>query len=289
MTVAALSRMVKFEHSLFALPFAASAVVLVAHDARFDPVRLLLIALAVVAARTAAMAMNRLADRAFDAENPRTRGRELVTGAVSIGAAWLLLVGSAAAFVALAWAIRPVCGILALPVLAILLGYSYAKRFTWAVHLWLGVAQALGPIGVAIALTGEAPASAVVLGLGVGAWVAGFDVLYALQDEAFDRGARLHSIPARFGVDAALAWSRMLHLGAALAITAAGILAHRGAGWLTGSVLMMALLAAEHRYAAPGGTLRRDRIGAAFFQFNAFASVAFAACALADLALRTAS
>jgi 4-hydroxybenzoate polyprenyltransferase len=286
MTVAALSRMVKFEHSLFALPFAASAVVLVARDARLDPVRLLLVGLAVVAARTAAMAMNRIADVAFDARNPRTTRRELVTGAVSGRSAWLLLVGSAAAFVAIAWAIRPMCGVLALPVLAILLGYSYAKRFTWAVHLWLGVAQALGPIGVAIALTGDAPPAAIVLGLGVGAWVAGFDVIYSLQDMEFDRGEHLQSIPARFGVRGALLWSRALHLFAALAIAAAGILADRGTGWLVGAVMMTALLGAEHWYAAPGGELRRDRIGAAFFQFNAFASVAFALCAMADLALR---
>ncbi len=287
MTVAALSRMVKFEHSLFALPFAASAVVLVARDARLDPLRLLLVALAVVAARTAAMAMNRIADVAFDARNPRTRQRELVTGDVSRSAAWLLLAGSSAAFVGVAWLIRPLCGALALPVLAILLGYSYAKRFTWAVHLWLGVAQALGPIGVAIALTGDAPVSAIVLGLGVGAWVAGFDVLSSLQDMDFDRGERLRSIPARFGVAGALRWSRALHLVAGLAITAAGILGERGVGWLVGSVLMIGLLGAEHWYAAPGGTLRRERIGAAFFQFNAFASVAFAVCAIVDLALRT--
>ncbi len=286
MTVAALSRMVKFEHSLFALPFAASAVVLVASEARLDAVRLLLVVVAVVAARTAAMAMNRIADRAFDARNPRTQRRELVTGEVSPGAAWALLLASAAVFVAAAFAIRPLCGALALPVLGVLLGYSYAKRFTWAVHLWLGVAQALGPIGVALALTGGAPLPAVVLGLGVGAWVAGFDVLYALQDIEFDRGERLHSIPARFGVEGALRWARLLHAAAIVAIAAAGLLASRGTGWAVGSVLMLVVLAAEHVYAAPGGQLRRERIGAAFFTFNAFASVAFAACALADLALR---
>jgi 4-hydroxybenzoate polyprenyltransferase len=286
MSLVAVSRMVKFEHSLFALPFAASAVVLVVGRASLDAPRLVLVALAIVAARTAAMAMNRIADRAFDAENPRTSGRELVTGAVSLPAAWGILAVSAAVFVAAAWLIRPLCGLLALPVLAVLLGYSYAKRFTWAVHLWLGVAQGLGPIGVAIALTGDAPLAAVVLGLGVGAWVAGFDVLYALQDMEFDRGARLRSIPARFGVEGALLWSRLLHLLAAAAITASGLLAQRGAGWLAGSVLMAVLLAAEHLYAAPGGRLRRERIGAAFFQFNAFASVAFALCALADLALQ---
>jgi 4-hydroxybenzoate polyprenyltransferase len=231
------------------------------------------------------MAMNRLADRRFDARNPRTRRRELVTGEVPPAAAWALLAGASAAFVAAAWTLAPLCGALALPVLAILLGYSYAKRFTWACHLWLGVAQALGPIGVAIALTGRTPAAAVVLGLAVGAWVAGFDVLYALQDVEFDRGARLHSIPARFGVDGALLWARLLHLAAALGMAAAGIVAGRGLGWLVGSVLMMAVLGAEHAYAAPGGKLRPERLGAAFFTFNAFASVAFAACALLDAAL----
>lgn len=286
MSIAALSRMVKFEHSLFALPFAASAVVLVVRDARLDAVRLLLVALAVVAARTAAMAMNRIADRVFDAKNPRTQARELVTGAVSVPTAWALLLGSAAAFLAVALTFGPVCGALALPVLGVLLGYSYAKRFTWAVHLWLGLAQALGPIGVAIALTGRAPAAAVVLGLGVGAWVAGFDVLYSLQDMDFDRGARLHSIPARFGVAGALLWARLLHVTATVAIAAAGLMAGRGAGWIAGSAFLMAVLGAEHLYAAPRGQLRKDRIGAAFFNFNAFASVAFAACALADLALR---
>jgi 4-hydroxybenzoate polyprenyltransferase len=285
MSVAALSRMVKFEHALFALPFAASAVVLVARDARLEPLRLVLVALAVVAARTAAMAMNRIADRTFDARNPRTARRELVTGEVSPGAARGLLVGSAAVFVAAAAIISPLCGALALPVLAVLLGYSYAKRFTWGVHLWLGAAQALGPVGVAVALTGKAPLAAVVLGLAVGAWIAGFDVLYSLQDMEFDRGARLHSIPARFGVDGALLWARLLHLLAAVLFVAAGLMAGRGAGWLAGSVLMTVVLGAEHHYAAPGGQLRMERIGAAFFTFNAFASVAFALCALADLAL----
>jgi 4-hydroxybenzoate polyprenyltransferase len=285
-TVAALSRMVKLEHALFALPFAASAVALVARDARLEPARLALVVLCVVAARTAAMAMNRIADRAFDARNPRTARRELVTGEVALPAAWGLLLGSAAAFVAGAALISPLCGALALPVLAILLGYSYAKRFTWAVHLWLGVAQALGPIGVAIALTGRASAPAVVLGLAVGAWIAGFDVLYALQDLEFDRGARLHSIPARFGAEGALRWARGLHLVAAVLFAGAGVLAGRGAGWVAGSVLMTVVLAAEHQYVAPRGELRKERIGAAFFTFNAFASVAFAACALADLAWR---
>jgi 4-hydroxybenzoate polyprenyltransferase len=282
--LAALARMVKLSHSLFALPFAASAVALVARDARLDALRLLLVALAVVAARTAAMAMNRIADRRFDARNPRTARRELVTGEVSAAAAWALLLGSGALFVLAAALISPLTGWLALPVLAILLGYSYAKRFTWACHLWLGVAQALAPIGVAIALTGAAPASAIVLGLGVGAWIAGFDVFYALQDAEFDRGAGLNSIPARFGVEGSLRWARALHVLAVAAIAAAGWLGGRGALWLVGAAVLGAVLAAEHRHVAPGGRLVPERIGVAFFNYNAFASIAFAAFALADLA-----
>jgi 4-hydroxybenzoate polyprenyltransferase len=231
------------------------------------------------------MAMNRIADRWYDARNPRTRRRELVTGEVSPRAAWTLLGGSAAAFVISAALISELTGWLALPVLGILLGYSYAKRFTWSCHLWLGVAQALAPIGVAIALTGTAPLSSVVLGLGVGAWIAGFDVFYALQDMDFDRGAGLRSIPARFGVRGALRWARGLHAVAIAAVALAGALGGRGAGWLAGTVILAAVLVAEHRHVAPRGELRPERINVAFFDYNAFASVAFALCALADLAL----
>jgi 4-hydroxybenzoate polyprenyltransferase len=281
----ALARMVKLSHSLFALPFAASAAVLVARDATLDAGRLVLVALAVVSARTAAMAMNRIADRWYDARNPRTRRRELVTGEVSPRAAWALLAGSGAAFVVIAAFISELCGWLALPVLGILLGYSYAKRFTWSCHLWLGVAQALAPIGVAIALTGRAPLASVVLGLGVGAWIAGFDVFYALQDLDFDRGAGLRSIPARFGVKGSLAWARALHAVALAGVAGAGILAGRGAGWFAGAAILAAVLVAEHRYVAPRGELRAERIGVAFFNYNAFASVAFAICAIAELAI----
>jgi 4-hydroxybenzoate polyprenyltransferase len=286
MSVIALARMVKLSHSLFALPFAASAVVLVAPRASLEPGRLALVALAVVAARTAAMAMNRVADRWYDARNPRTARRELVTGEVSARAAWTLLAASAAIFVVAAALVSELCGWLSLPVLGILLGYSYAKRFTWGCHLWLGVAQALAPVGVAIALTGAAPLSSVVLGVGVGAWIAGFDVFYALQDMDYDRGAGLRSIPARFGIAGALRWARALHVLAVVAVAAAGALGGRGAGWAAGTAILAAVLLAEHRHVSPGGTLRPERINVAFFNYNAFASVAFALCALADLALR---
>ncbi len=286
-SVGALARMVKLSHSLFALPFAAAAVVLVLPWASGErlPLRLLLVALAVVAARTAAMAWNRIADRAIDARNPRTARRELVTGEVSVGAAWGLLAVSAGLFVAAAFGLSPLCGWLALPVLAVLLGYSYAKRFTWACHLWLGVAQALAPVGVSVALTGKLLPAALVLGLGVGAWIAGFDVFYALQDRDFDVGAGVRSIPARFGVRGALWWARALHVLAVAGVAAAGLAGGRGPGWLLGTLILAGTLAAEHVHVAPGGSLRPERINVAFFNYNAFASIAFALCAMGDLAL----
>ena len=286
MTVGAVARMVKFSHSLFALPFAVSAGVLVAEQARLEPQRLLLVAVAVVAARTAAMAMNRIADRPFDAENPRTSARELVTGEVSPAAAWGLLLGASLSFVAAAALISPLTGWLSLPVLAILLGYSYAKRFTWGCHLWLGVAQALGPVGVAIALTGTAPPSALLLGLGVGAWIAGFDVFYSMQDMEFDRSRGLSSIPARFGIGGALSWARGLHVVAVALLLASGAAGRQGPSWFLGTAILAAVLLAEHLYVAPHGELHPERIGKAFFDFNAFASVAFALCAIAGLVLR---
>ena len=285
MTVAAVARMVKFSHSLFALPFAVSAVVLVSPRAALEAWRLALVGLAVVAARTSAMSMNRIADRTFDARNPRTARRELVTGEVSRAAAWALLFASVGVFTGAAAFISPLCGYLSLPVLAVLLGYSFAKRFTWTCHLWLGVAQALGPVGVAIALTGEVGWPALMLGAGVGAWIAGFDVFYAMQDLDFDRRERLLSIPARFGVPRALAWARLLHLAAALLVAAAGLAGGRGWAWTAGAALLASVLLAEHLYVAPRGELRPERIGKAFFDFNAFASVAFALLAMLDFVL----
>jgi 4-hydroxybenzoate polyprenyltransferase len=208
-----------------------------------------------------------------------------VTGEVSPRAAWTLLGVSAVVFVVAAALISELTGWLALPVLGVLLGYSYAKRFTWTCHLWLGLAQAIAPVGVAIALTGRAPLPSVVLGVGVGSWIAGFDVFYAMQDMDYDRGVGLRSIPARFGVQDALAWTRGLHVLAFGGVAISGALAHRGLGWAAGTVVLGAALLAEHLYVAPRGELKPERINVAFFNYNAFASVAFALFALADLLL----
>ena len=282
-TVAALARMVRLSHSLFALPFVAAAVVLVARDA--------------TARRPPARAGRRRGGRGPDgghgdepdrrSEVRRAEPAHLEPRAGDRGG---LPGGRVGAPRRLLRRLRPLRGAplaarrLALAaVLAVLLGYSFAKRFTWACHLWLGAAQMLAPIGVAIALTGGPTIPSIVLGIGVGAWIAGFDLFWALQDVDFDRGAGLNSIPVRFGERGALRWARGLHTIAAVGVAAAGPLAGRGWGWWAGSAILAAVLLLEHRHVAPGGALRRDRLNVAFFDYNAFASMAFAVCALGDL------
>jgi len=274
-------RMIKFSHSVFALPFALAAAALAARaGARPSLLRLALIVLAAVAARTAAMGWNRVADLRFDRQNPRTRGRELVTGAMSVRAASLLTAAAALAFVAAAFLISPLCGALAPLALTILLGYSYAKRFTWACHLWLGVALAGAPLGAWIAVRGDVPTPALALAAAVATWVAGFDILYSLADVDFDRAQRLHSIPARFGIRGALVISAALHVVTVGALAAVGLLAHLGAIYAAGVVLIAALLVWEHRLVREDDLSRLD---AAFFAVNGWVSIAFLAFTLLDV------
>jgi 4-hydroxybenzoate polyprenyltransferase len=276
--------MIKFSHSIFALPFALAAVALASRGLPPpSPARLLAILSALVGARTAAMGVNRIVDLRFDRANPRTRGRELVTGAVSLRAAVALTTLAAAAFVAAAIALSPLCAVLAPLALLILIGYSYTKRFTWACHLVLGVALAGAPLGAWIAVRGGVSAPALLLGLGVATWVGGFDVLYSLSDLAFDRAAGLHSIPARFGVRGALAISGALHVATLGALLALGRVAQLGTAYGAGVGLIAVILAWEHVIVRPGDL---SRLGAAFFTLNGYVSMAFLGFTLLDLALR---
>lgn len=272
--LAATLRMIRFEHSVFALPFALAGAWIAAGG--LPPwTDLALVVLAAVAARSAAMAFNRLADRRIDALNPRTAGRELPSGRLSARYAAGFTLISAAVFVTASFLLAPICGWLALPVLALLAGYSYLKRWTWLSHAGLGLALACAPAGAWLAVSKEfAPGwpLPLALGLGVLAWVAGFDLLYALQDEAHDRRAGLHSFPARFGSRAARRASAALFALALLiwALTARQL----GLRWpfwaaLTGIGL---LLAAEHEL------VRRSGVGgvpAAFFTVNAWVGPVF--------------
>ena len=202
--------MIKFSHTLFALPFALLAAVLAARGLP-DASTTVKILLAMVGARSAAMAYNRLADRELDAANPRTASRALPAGALSPGFVWIFLIASAVLFLAAAASLNRLTLALAPVALALLFLYSYTKRFTWASHFVLGLCLAMAPVGAWIAVTGAFAVAPVLLGLAVLLWTAGFDVIYALQDEEHDRREGLFSIPARWGAAAALKISAAVH------------------------------------------------------------------------------
>jgi 4-hydroxybenzoate polyprenyltransferase len=272
--------LVKFTHSVFALPFALCGAWLASGGA--PPVRALLLVIGcAVAARTAAMAFNRLVDREIDARNPRTRARELPSGRLSTAGVGLLVALSGAAFVLLAFALNHLAGLLSLPVLAVLLAYSYVKRFSAGAHFVLGLSLALSPLGAWIAVRGEIPHD---LGEGLGGgvaavlwlsgavltWVAGFDLIYACQDVEFDRAEGLFSIPARLGVARALWLSSSLHVGTVACLVLVGLAADLSVIWW-GAVLLAALLLAwEHSLVSKDDL---SRVDAAFFVVNGWVSV----------------
>jgi 4-hydroxybenzoate polyprenyltransferase len=275
--------MIKFSHTVFALPFALASAAIAARGHGITAGRIAAIVLAMVGARTAAMGFNRIVDRRYDARNPRTAGRELPAGKVSLAAAVALTAASAVLFVAAAAWLGPLCLALSPVALALVLGYSFTKRFTWLCHLFLGAAIAAGPGGAWIAVRGDVAAPALWLMAAVATWIGGFDILYAIADRDFDRTAGLHSIPARFGIRGALAVSALLH---ALTVTALVMLA-RAAGlgpiYLAGVALIFAILVWEHALVRPSDLSRLD---VAFFTLNGYVSVAFLAATLADVLVR---
>jgi 4-hydroxybenzoate polyprenyltransferase len=276
-------RMIKFEHTLFALPFALAAAAIAARGHGLSILRLLGIVIAMAGARTAAMGFNRIVDRRFDAQNPRTARREIPTGAISLRAAWTMTLGAAAVFVVAAAALGPLCLALSPIALALLFGYSYTKRFTALCHLFLGLAIASGPAGAWIAVRGDFGWIPGLLMLAVACWIAGFDVLYALSDRDFDRATGLHSIPARLGVPGALAVSALLHLVTIVALYALAPVAHLGLPYIFGVGLVTALLVYEHAIVRPKDLSRLD---IAFFTLNGYVSVAFFAATLVDVLAR---
>ncbi len=271
--------MIKFEHTLFALPFAFLGMMLAAEGWPEWPT-VGWIVVAMVGARSAAMGFNRLADRRLDAANPRTADRALPTGQVSVAFVALFVAASCLLLVLAAWRLNPLALKLSPLALAILLGYSYTKRFTTWSHLVLGLALAGAPLGAWIAVRGEVEAAPFVLAGAVLLWVAGFDVLYALQDLDFDRSSGLYSIPVRFGTVGALWISAFLHLGmldllAILPLVYGGEL---GPGYWAGFAGCVLLLGYQHWIVRPGDLSRLD---AAFFQANGLLAVwLFAATAL---------
>lgn len=268
-------QMIAFKHTVFALPFAVIALVTAAAPGWPKTRTWLWVAVAMISARTAAMAFNRLVDHRIDARNPRTANRSLPAGRLSRRFAWIVTGTSAAVFVIAAASLNRLCFALALPALGILLGYSLAKRFTAASHLWLGVALGIAPIGAWAAETGRVEWPALVLAAAVTLWVAGFDVVYSLQDEDFDRQHALHSLPARIGGSHALARARLAHL---IAFTGFLVFATAVGG---GPIRLLAVLAAGLLLAWQHRLVQADdpqSIDAAFFTANG--SLALAMCIL---------
>lgn len=271
--------LVKISHTVFALPFALAAVVLALPHGAFTWTKLLLIVLAIAAARTAAMAFNRLVDRDIDAANPRTRDRELPRGALSVAFVRALVFVSCLVFLVCAGLLGRLPLLLSPIALGLALGYSYVKRFSSACHLVLGAAIAFAPGGAWIALGAPVTLAPWLLVLGVAAWVGGFDILYALQDQGFDRSAGLYSIPARLGTLGALWVSALLHVVTAACLVGVGITLGRGAVFYAGCAVVIAILIYEHAIVKPGDLSRIDK---AFFDLNGYVSIAFFACVLAD-------
>jgi 4-hydroxybenzoate polyprenyltransferase len=276
-------RMIKFEHTLFALPFALAAAAIAARGHGLSIARIAGIVVAMAGARTAAMGFNRIVDRHIDARNPRTAGRELPSGAISLRAAWALTLVASAVFLGAAAALGPLCLALAPIALAILFGYSLTKRFTALCHLFLGLAIAGGPAGAWIAVRGDFGWAPGLLMLAVGCWIAGFDILYALADRDFDRAAGLHSIPARLGVKGALVVSALLHAVTVAALFALAPAAALGLPYLVGVGVVTALLVWEHAIVRPSDLSRLDM---AFFNLNGYVSVAFFVATLVDVLAR---
>jgi 4-hydroxybenzoate polyprenyltransferase len=274
--------MIKFSHTLFALPFALLSAFLAAGGwPRLST--LVKILLAMVGARSAAMAHNRLADRRLDAENPRTASRALPSGTLSVSYVWGFLAASVALFLGAAASLNRLTLLLSPVALALLFTYAYTKRFTAFSHLVLGLCLALAPIGAWIAVTGSIARLPILLGLAVLFWTAGFDVIYALQDEAFDRRAGLKSIPARFGARGALLLSSLFHAIMVALLVAVWRLS--GGGWLflAGVAATVLALVYQHAIVKPSDL---SRVDAAFFTANGFVSVVLAVCGITDVLTR---
>jgi 4-hydroxybenzoate polyprenyltransferase len=277
--------LIKFEHTVFALPFVGVGIAAASRTQRVPWGDVGLAVVAFASARFAAMGFNRIVDRRYDALNPRTAGRELPAGRMSPGEAWALVGGMSLAFLAASAAINPLCLVLAPVALAWILAYSYTKRFTALCHGWLGLSLAIAPVGGYLAVTGSWSTpwwSLLVLTAGVASWVAGFDLLYSLQDEGFDREHRLLSGTVALGASRAILVARALHIVAVVALGWFGVAAGFGVSYNLGVAVSALLLAWEHRLVHPTDYSRLD---AAFFTMNGIISGVVMLGALADVIL----
>lgn len=280
--------MIKFEHTIFALPFAYLGMLMGARG--WPPMesgwptwgQLFWITLAMGAARTAAMSFNRYIDRQLDAHNPRTAMRDIPTGRISGPTVLVFALISLAIMLLAAWMLNPLCFVLAFPAMLFLVGYSYTKRFTWLCHWILGATDGLAAAGGWIAVTGSIDPPAWSLWLAVSLWIAGFDLIYACQDVDFDRAAGVYSIPASFGIAAGLRWAQLMHLLTVVALALAGW--QMGLGWpyWLGIAAVAGLLIYEHSLVSPTDL---SKLGIAFFNVNGYIAVTIFVATLLAVAI----
>ena len=273
--------MVKFSHTIFAMPFALTGFFLgFAETREFDPLTLLLVVLCMVFARNAAMGFNRWADRDIDADNARTKVREIPAGVIKARQALIFVVVNCILFIAATWFINPLCFYLSPVALLVVLGYSLTKRFTALCHLVLGLGLSLAPVGAYIAVTGYFNFAPILLGVAVLTWVSGFDIIYALQDEEFDKAHDLHSIPAFLGKNRAMFVSSFLHvLTAATLATFIYLIGGQVLAWAAAGIFIC-LLIYQHLIVKPNDL---SRVNLAFFTTNGIASLVFGILVIIEL------
>jgi 4-hydroxybenzoate polyprenyltransferase len=274
--------MIKFEHTIFAMPFALTSAVVAAKGFPTWPV-LLWILVAMVGARSAAMAFNRIVDGRIDAANPRTSERAIPKGLVSTAEAWVFTIISAGVFVLAAAMLNRLALALSPVALAVVLGYSLTKRFTSMSHLVLGLALGIAPVGAWIAVQGKFALAPIVLSAAVVLWTAGFDVIYSLQDVEFDRKMGLFSLPKRLGVARALFVSRLMHVFVVGLLAFLGVAAGLGAVYYVGVGVIGLFLAWEHSLVSPKDL---SRVNVAFFTMNGCVSLSLFVFAVVDVFLR---
>lgn len=265
-------RMIKFSHSIFAMPFALAAFVLATRLEGFRAETLFWIVVAMVGARSAAMGFNRWLDADLDALNPRTAGRELPRGALSRSQVLAFVIVSSAALVGAAWRLNPLCLALSPLALVIVCGYSFTKRFTMLSHAVLGLSLAIAPLGAWIAVRGQVDLTPIPIGLAVLFWVGGFDILYSCQDVEFDHKLTLHSIPARFGIPRALVLARVAHVLALAFLLSVALVTPLHPSYFVGIAVIAALFFYEHSLVKADDL---SRIDAAFFTVNGWIGVLY--------------
>ena len=270
--IATYGRMIKFSHSIFAMPFALAAFFLATRSRGIEPMPLIWVLVAMIGARSAAMGFNRWVDADIDARNPRTAGREIPSGALSRNQVLGFVLVSSLALIGAASQLNPLCFALSPVALLIVFGYSLTKRFTLLSHWVLGLGLAIAPVGAWLAVRGEFGAASVVLGLAVLFWVAGFDILYSCQDVEFDRATSLHSVPARLGIPAALGVARVSHALALLLLLSIPLIEPMHRVYFAGMAVIAALFVYEHSLVKPTDL---SKIDAAFFLVNGWVGVLY--------------